>query len=176
MWCLFAGATLMLLRNSSSNCTSIHERDDCPLPPRFPASVPQPARLFFRPSITREPQPFARVFFCFGTSHTAPRPPARPPPQVRNDALERALVSKHVRSLSGVLIVTVLTSPYPEYDAPGVGGKPGKRKVQRFSCKHNCYYCPNEPAHEGNNFVPQPRSYLHDEPGVRRANRCGELC
>eukprot|EP00903_Cladosiphon_okamuranus_P019815 g18212.t1 len=93
--------------------------------------------------------------------------------EVRNDALERALVSKHVRSLSGVLIVTVLTSPYPEYDAPGAGGKPGKRKVQRFSCKHNCYYCPNEPAHEGNNFVPQPRSYLHDEPGVRRANRCG---
>ena len=84
-------------------------------------------------------------------------------------------MSKHVRSLSGVLIVTVLTSPYPEYDAPGVGGKPGKRKVQRFSCKHNCYYCPNEPAHAGNNFVPQPRSYLHDEPGVRRANRCGEL-
>lgn len=83
-------------------------------------------------------------------------------------------MSKHVRSLSGVLIVTVLTSPYPEYDVPGAGGRPAKRKVQRFSCKHNCYYCPNEPAHEGNNFVPQPRSYLHDEPGVRRANRCGE--
>ncbi|CAM9532129.1 unnamed protein product [Ectocarpus sp. 4 AP-2014] len=93
--------------------------------------------------------------------------------EVRNDALEKALVSKHVRSLSGVLIVTVLTSPYPEYDVPGAGGRPAKRKVQRFSCKHNCYYCPNEPAHEGNNFVPQPRSYLHDEPGVRRANRCG---
>lgn len=70
--------------------------------------------------------------------------------------------------------MTVLTSPYPTYDAPGKNGKPGKRKVQRFSCKHNCYYCPNEPGHEGNNFVPQPRSYLHDEPGVRRANRCGE--
>ena len=33
-------------------------------------------------------------------------------------------------------------------------------KVQRFSCNWNCYYCPNE---EG-----QPRSYLHDEPGVIR--------
>ncbi|CAN0221465.1 unnamed protein product [Ascophyllum nodosum] len=93
--------------------------------------------------------------------------------EVRSKALEKALVSKQVRSLSGVLIVTVLTSPHPEYDVPGDGGKPGERKVQRFSCKHNCYYCPNEPAHEGNNFVPQPRSYLHDEPGVRRANRCG---
>lgn len=93
---------------------------------------------------------------------------------MKSDALEKALVSKQVRSLSGVLVVTVLTSPYPEYDVPGVGGKPNVRKVQNFSCKHNCFYCPNEPAHEGNNFVPQPRSYLHDEPGVRRANRCGE--
>ncbi|CAN0035776.1 unnamed protein product, partial [Discosporangium mesarthrocarpum] len=84
--------------------------------------------------------------------------------EVRNPDLERVLIRKSVRSMSGVLVVTVLTSPYPQYDAPD-----GRRRVQRFSCKHNCYYCPNEPAHEGNNFVPQPRSYLHDEPGVRRA-------
>ncbi|RLN06766.1 hypothetical protein BBJ28_00015530 [Nothophytophthora sp. Chile5] len=68
-------------------------------------------------------------------------------------ALERLLVKKAQKSQSGVLVVTVLTSPYPT-----VGGK-----KQRFSCQWNCYYCPNEPD--------QPRSYLHDEPSVLRANR-----
>ncbi|GMG15367.1 unnamed protein product [Phytophthora fragariaefolia] len=68
-------------------------------------------------------------------------------------ALEKLLVKKAQKSQSGVLVVTVLTSPYPE-----VGGK-----KQRFSCQWNCYYCPNEPD--------QPRSYLHDEPSVLRANR-----
>ncbi len=47
----------------------------------------------------------------------------------------------------------MLTSPYPEVD--GV--------AQKFSCAWNCYYCPAEPG--------QPRSYLHDEPAVRRANQ-----
>lgn len=65
------------------------------------------------------------------------------------EILEAHLVSKAPRSQSGVLVVTVFTSPYPE-------GQP-------FSCKWNCYYCPNEPG--------QPRSYLLNEPGVRRANR-----
>ncbi|KEG09927.1 putative histone acetyltransferase-like protein [Trypanosoma grayi] len=63
--------------------------------------------------------------------------------------LEQYFVSKAPRSQSGVLVVTVFTSPYPE--------------GQKFSCKWNCYYCPNEPG--------QPRSYLLNEPGVRRANR-----
>ncbi|KAG5183177.1 ELP3 like acetyltransferase [Tribonema minus] len=87
----------------------------------------------------------------------------------KSATLDRLLITKQVRSMSGVLVVTLLTSPHPSYTDPVTG----KRHVQRFSCKHNCYYCPNEPAHEGNNFVPQPRSYLHDEPGVLRANRCG---
>ena len=69
--------------------------------------------------------------------------------------LRALLVKKGLKSSSGVLVVTVLTSPYPR-----VG-----EKVQRFTCKWNCYYCPNEPG--------QPRSYLHDEPGVLRANRNG---
>ncbi|GLD94248.1 hypothetical protein PINS_up002859 [Pythium insidiosum] len=68
-------------------------------------------------------------------------------------ALEKMLVKKAQKSQSGVLVITVLTSPYPR-----VGDK-----VQRFSCQWNCYYCPNEPG--------QPRSYLHDEPSVLRANR-----
>lgn len=71
----------------------------------------------------------------------------------RGLALEKLLVKKAQKSQSGVLVVTVLTSPYP---------KVGKKK-QRFSCQWNCYYCPNEPD--------QPRSYLHDEPSVLRANR-----
>lgn len=148
-------------------------------------------RVLTRLQLRRKNQSRSLLFSTFTPPPPPPPPHAHPLPslppfslwcptgriplcKVRNPALERALVSKQVRSLSGVLVVTVLTSPYPEYDAPGKGGKPGKRKVQRFSCKHNCYYCPNEPAHEGNNFVPQPRSYLHDEPGVRRANRCGK--
>ena len=63
------------------------------------------------------------------------------------------LKRKGPKSESGVLVVTVLTSPYPEVN--------GKR--QRFTCEWNCYYCPNEPG--------QPRSYLHDEPSVLRANQ-----
>ena len=66
--------------------------------------------------------------------------------------LKRLLVTTKVRSNSGVLVVTVVTSPYPSVNG----------KVQKFSCKWNCYYCPQEPG--------QPRSYLHDEPAVLRAN------
>ncbi|ETL81321.1 hypothetical protein L917_18312 [Phytophthora nicotianae] len=68
-------------------------------------------------------------------------------------ALEKLLVKKAQKSQSGVLVVTVLTSPYPTVNG----------KKQKFSCQWNCYYCPNEPD--------QPRSYLHDEPSVLRANR-----
>eukprot|EP01083_Nonionella_stella_P299502 1017528_1 len=76
-----------------------------------------------------------------------------------NASLQHYLIRKGVRSLSGVLVVTVFTSPYPQYTDP----KTNKLKTQRFSCKHNCYYCPNEPD--------MPRSYLSDEPGVRRGAR-----
>ena len=71
----------------------------------------------------------------------------------------RSLVKKAGKSQSGVLVVTVLTSPQPTFDHEG------QRKTQRFSCQWNCYYCPNEPG--------QPRSYLHDEPSVLRANQNG---
>ena len=75
-----------------------------------------------------------------------------------NLSLEECLTIKSIRRSSGVMVITVLTSPYPKYKLPS-----GKIKTQRFSCKHNCYYCPNEPG--------QPRSYLKDEPAVSRANR-----
>ena len=71
--------------------------------------------------------------------------------------LKILLQKKPSRNISGITSITVLTSPHPN--------------GQSFSCKHNCYFCPNEPAHEGNNFQDQPRSYLYDEPAVRRANR-----
>lgn len=69
------------------------------------------------------------------------------------------LQKKPSRNISGITSITVITHPYPN--------------GQSFSCKHNCYYCPNEPAHEGNNYQAQPRSYLYDEPAVRRANQHG---
>lgn len=78
--------------------------------------------------------------------------------EIENDPYVWTFLQKRpARNLSGVTIITVLTSPRPN--------------GQEFSCKHNCYYCPNEPAHEGNNWKPQPRSYLSKEPAVARANR-----
>ncbi|KAH7646990.1 ELP3 like acetyltransferase involved in transcription [Cryptosporidium bovis] len=60
--------------------------------------------------------------------------------------IEKSLLSKKaVRSQSGVVVITILTSP------------------GEFSCKHDCHYCPNEPG--------QPRSYLSTEPAVLRANQ-----
>lgn len=78
--------------------------------------------------------------------------------EIENEPFVWSFIQKRpARNLSGVTIITVLTSPRPN--------------GQKFSCKHNCYYCPNEPAHEGNNWTPQPRSYLSKEPAVSRANR-----
>ena len=52
--------------------------------------------------------------------------------------------------------MTVLTSPTPSF------GPAEARTTQKFSCAWNCHYCPSEPG--------QPKSYLHDEPAVKRAN------
>jgi ELP3 family radical SAM enzyme/protein acetyltransferase len=68
---------------------------------------------------------------------------------LNNNKMWSLIQKRPARNLSGVSIITVLTSPYPN--------------GQSFSCKHNCYYCPNEPD--------QPRSYLKSEPAVARANR-----
>ena len=56
---------------------------------------------------------------------------------------------KSCRSQSGVMVVAIFTSAYPN--------------GQKFSCEYDCWYCPSEPN--------QPRSYLLKEPGVLRANR-----
>ena len=74
-----------------------------------------------------------------------------------NKFLELMLMKAPSRDISGINQITILTSPNPD--------------GQTFSCKHDCFYCPNEPAHEGNDWTPQPRSYLYSEPAVQRANR-----
>tara|TARA_Y100000739_G_scaffold13493_1_gene11100 strand:- start:158 stop:1948 length:1791 start_codon:yes stop_codon:yes gene_type:complete len=91
--------------------------------------------------------------------------------KLENSNFYEIITKKAMRSQSGVLVVTVFTSANPSYT-----DKSGERKVQNFSCKHNCYYCPSEPAHEGNNWIAQPRSYLTKEPGVLRANAANYDC
>ena len=70
--------------------------------------------------------------------------------------LKILLIKRPTRSVSGITSITVITAPFPN--------------GQKFSCSHNCYYCPNEPAHEGNGWQAQPRSYLYREPAMLRAN------
>ena len=82
-----------------------------------------------------------------------------------NQQLRNLITKKKCKSNSGVLVITILTSAHPKYIDDD-----GEVKTARFSCKHDCAYCPNEPAHEGNNWVAQPRSYLYSEPAVLRAN------
>ena len=77
----------------------------------------------------------------------------------------KVILKRAMRSQSGVLVVTVFTHAFPEY----TDSITGLRKKQMFSCKHNCYYCPSEPAREENGWIAQPRSYLAKEPGVARA-------
>lgn len=77
----------------------------------------------------------------------------------RNIAFELAIRGKAFRANSGVMVITVVASPHPN--------------GQSFSCQYDCHYCPKEPGHKGNDFQEQPRSYIFNEPGVRRANRNG---
>lgn len=59
-------------------------------------------------------------------------------------------MKKKVRSWSGVLVVTIVMKP------------------DKFSCSHNCHYCPNETKANGAQ-LDMPRSYLSTEPAVMRA-------
>lgn len=61
--------------------------------------------------------------------------------------LHNTLVHKSIRSESGILNITVSMPP------------------DTFSCKYNCYFCPNEPG--------MPRSYLSNEDVLMRAGRVG---
>ena len=84
---------------------------------------------------------------------------------IDNLKVKDLITKKKQKSNSGVLVITVLTSAHPEYIDDY-----GNLKIGKFSCKHDCAYCPNEKGHEGNNWIDQPRSYLFSEPAVLRAN------
>ena len=58
-----------------------------------------------------------------------------------NKEIEALLITKNIRTLSGVAVVAVLTKPYP--------------------CPGTCKFCPNEKD--------MPKSYLSNEPAVMRA-------
>jgi len=59
------------------------------------------------------------------------------------------MIKKSMRGDSGVLVATITLSPH------------------KFSCKYDCFYCPQETDLNG---VPtQPRSYLSTEPAMQRA-------
>lgn len=60
-----------------------------------------------------------------------------------NEELAQVLILKAVRSDSGILNISVSMPP------------------DKFSCKYNCHFCPNEPG--------MPRSYLSNEDVFRRA-------
>ena len=83
---------------------------------------------------------------------------------LNDENLKNLIIKKKQKSTSGVIVITVLTSGNPSYEDNG------KTIISKFSCKHNCAYCPNEKAHEGNGWIDQPRSYLYSEPAVLRAN------
>jgi ELP3 family radical SAM enzyme/protein acetyltransferase len=84
---------------------------------------------------------------------------------IDNLTIKNLITKKKNKSNSGVIVITILTSGTPEYL-----DDEGNKVIGKFSCRHNCAYCPNEKAHEGNNWVDQPRSYLYTEPAVLRAN------
>jgi ELP3 family radical SAM enzyme/protein acetyltransferase len=78
-----------------------------------------------------------------------------------NPIVKRFIKAKEMRGLSGVIVISVITSPYPEFiDENGILQK------QEFSCKHDCFYCPREVDANGKDI--NPRSYLSDEPTVAR--------
>jgi elongator complex protein 3 len=61
-----------------------------------------------------------------------------------NSFLKNLLIMKQTRSMSGIVVVSVLTKPYP--------------------CPGKCLYCPSEKN--------VPKSYLSNEPAVMRAIKC----
>lgn len=70
--------------------------------------------------------------------------------------MSNAIRIKRSKSHSGVIVITVMLSPYPKYK-----NEKGEIVQQSFTCKWNCAYCPNEPN--------MPRSYLSLEPACLRA-------
>jgi histone acetyltransferase (RNA polymerase elongator complex component) len=74
------------------------------------------------------------------------------------DILRQTIQIKPCKSWSGVVSITIFTSPYPKYM-----NEEGKIIKQQFSCNWNCHFCPSEPD--------MPKSYLKGEPAVLRAEK-----
>ena len=81
-----------------------------------------------------------------------------------SETFRKLLIRKPGRSLRGILNVTVMTSPEPEYIDEN-----GENQIQKFTCEHNCYFCPHEKDENGKELM--PRSYLRKEPACQRAER-----
>lgn len=85
-----------------------------------------------------------------------------------NDQIEKLFTKKLVRLASGVEVITLFTSPFPEY----INKKTNEKKMQQFSCGKDCAYCPNEREIKVSctvtNIEPGPReikvSFKSDDP------------
>jgi histone acetyltransferase (RNA polymerase elongator complex component) len=77
---------------------------------------------------------------------------------LNEDIIRQTIQIKPCKSWSGVVSITIFTSPYPEYI-----NDEGKLIKQEFSCNWNCHFCPSEPN--------MPKSYVKGEPAVLRAEK-----
>lgn len=68
-------------------------------------------------------------------------------PSLEKSYISNLLILRSVRSESGIVNISVSLPP------------------DKFSCKYNCHFCPNEPG--------MPRSYLSNEDVFRRASKVG---
>jgi histone acetyltransferase (RNA polymerase elongator complex component) len=116
--------------------------------------------------------PHAQLLYAYRTLVKSGQITAKP-------SYESFMKAKSVRSQSGVMVVTVLTSPWPETAEHEYGTDHDARLADQFnkddqmvnlsktfkhfSCKYDCFYCPAEPG--------MPRSYLMKEPAVARGNQ-----
>jgi histone acetyltransferase (RNA polymerase elongator complex component) len=79
----------------------------------------------------------------------------------RHPDLEVAMRMTSSRGDSGVVVITIFTSGEQFGDA---------KDIKRGGCPENCHYCPLERDNTTGQIL-QPRSYLSDEPGNKRATQ-----
>ena len=79
----------------------------------------------------------------------------------RNPDLEVAMRMTSSRGDSGVVVITIFTSGEQFGDV---------KDIKRGGCPENCHYCPLERDSVTGQIL-QPRSYLSDEPGNKRATQ-----
>ena len=84
----------------------------------------------------------------------------------RIKSLEKLMVIKKMRSLSGIISVSVIIDPYPKW----LDEETGKIVKQRFTCRHDCHFCPTQVDEKGQQVM--PKSYLLREPACARGFKC----